>query len=117
MYKTRLSFDSDVEWLRYCAENGVSEMQISLASEILSRSTDEHRCTEAYKWLFISHWLGNSTAKEIVHFVRRSMTDEQVEKADAMVESWLENKNDEWLDLKTDEWSKEFSAKFLQSKR
>jgi hypothetical protein len=115
MHKSREEFYSEDEWLQHCAEYGVSEMQITFASEILSKRTDERRVVEAYKWLFISLFLANLQAKDLGAFVRRSMTDEQVLEADALVEEWVEKKNDELLESNTVYWSQELHIKFPQS--
>ena len=113
--KKENDFDSEYQWLEHCAENGVSEMQISFASEILAKRTDEKRVVEAYKWLFIALFLDNIQGKDLGAFVRRSMTDEQVLEADALVELWVEKKNDELLESRTESWSQELHNKFPQS--
>lgn len=112
---TKSDFKSEYEWLEHCAENGASDMQISFASEILAKRTDEKRVVEAYKWLFIALFLDNMLGKELGAFVRRSMTDEQVLEADALVELWVEKKNDELLESRTDQWSQELHKKFPPS--
>jgi hypothetical protein len=112
---TKSDFKSEYEWLEHCAENGVSEMQITFASEILAKKTDEKRVVDAYKWLFIALFLDNFQAKDLGAFVRRSMTDEQVLEADALVELWVEKKNDELLESRTESWSQELHNKFPQS--
>ena len=106
---------SEYEWLEKCAENGVSEIQISFASHILVNRTDEKRVVDAYKWLFIALFLDNLQAKDLGAFVRRSMTDEQVLEADALVELWVEKKNDELLESNTKDWSQELHSKFPQT--
>jgi hypothetical protein len=111
----RNKYNSEYEWLEHCAENGISEMQISFASHILATRTDEKRAVEAYKWLFIALFLDNMQGKDLGAFVRRSMTDEQVLEADALVELWVEKKNDELLESRTESWSQELHNKFPQS--
>ena len=117
MSKTKADFVSDYEWLAHCSEFGVSELQISFASEILSKRTDEKRVVEAYKWLFIALFLDNMQAKDLGGFVRRSMSEEQVLEADALVEQWVEKKNDELLESDTKYWSQELHLKFPQSSK
>jgi hypothetical protein len=108
-------YSTEYEWLEHYAENGISEMQISFASQILATRTDEKRVVDAYKWLFIALFLDNLQAKDLGAFVRRSMTDEQVLEADALVESWVEKKNDELLESNTKDWSQELHSKFPQT--
>ena len=103
MNKRQSEFPSEYDWLKWNAENGVTDMQITLASEILTNKTESP--LEAYKWLFIALYLGNQSANELVAFLRRTMTEEQVQIGNALVESWLESKNDELLECKNEAWS------------
>ena len=115
MGKTRKDFSSEYEWLAHCSEYGVSELQITFASLILATRNDEKRVLDAYKWLFIALFLDNMQASDLGGFVRRSMTNEQVLEADALVEVWVEKKNDELLESNTANWSQELHMKFPQS--
>ncbi len=112
MSLTRYNFATENEWLAYAAENGVSDLQIALASWMLNSRTDDHRAVDAYKWLFIATFLGNYRAKELAHFVRMGMTEEQVAEAEAKVELWLEEKTEQLLEMKTADWSRELRKQF-----
>ena len=114
MNKTSKDFKSEYEWIEHCAENGVAVHQIHFASHILTKRTDEKRVVEAYKWLFIALFLGNMQGKDLGAFVRRSMSDEQVLEADALVKLSVEKKNDELLESRTESWSQELNNKFPQ---
>jgi hypothetical protein len=115
MANLKSEFKTEFEWLEHCSENGVSELQITFASEILSKRNDEKRVVDAYKWLFIALFLDNMQGKDLGAFVRRSMTDEQVLEADALVELWVEKKTDELLESRTEQWSQELHNKFPSS--
>ena len=71
---TKSDFKSEYEWLEHCAENGISEMQITFASEILAKRTDEKRVVDAYKWLFISLFLENIQGKDSAVLVPHDLT-------------------------------------------
>ena len=90
-------------------------MQISFPSHIRTTRTDEKRAVEAYKQLFIALFLDNKQGKDRGGFVRRSMTDEQVLEADALVELQVEKKTDELLESRTEQWSQELHNKFPSS--
>ncbi len=94
MPKSKSNFSSEYERLVNSATNGDSELQITLASKLLAASSDEQRVVEAYKWLFISLFLNNENARKLIEFVRRSMSEEQVLEADALVEKWIVEKNE-----------------------
>jgi hypothetical protein len=90
---------------RELSNNGDTDVQITLASRILATSSDEQRVVEAYKWLFISLFLNNENARNLVEFVRRSMSEEQVLEADALVEKWIVEKNEELMESRNDAWT------------
>lgn len=108
----RSDFDTDYAWYEHCSIYGVSFYQLELASLILTSRTDDKRAVEAYKWLFIAHALENPTAAELIVFLSRSMTAEQVLEAESMVQSWLDDRNTEYAASKTDDWSQELHAAF-----
>ena len=85
----RSDFDTYYDWLEHCSNSGVTEHQINLASLILTSRTEGKSTVEAYKWLFAANALGNPAAAELLGFMRRSMTAEQVQEADSMFMSWL----------------------------
>ena len=105
MGQTQTDFPTECDWLKYNAERGITDMQIALASQILISKSEPK--TEAYKWLFIALYLGDQSAHELVAFLSRTMTEEQVQTGDALVESWIESKNEQFLEQKTDGWSQQ----------
>ena len=109
--------DSQYAVLLRLANNGDTDVQITLASKILATSSDEHRVIEAYKWLFISLFLNNEKARKLVEFVRITMSEEQVIEADAFVEKWIEEKNQELMESRNKEWSKEMLETFKNVKK
>jgi hypothetical protein len=109
--------NDNIEFLFQLANNGDTDVQITLASKILATSSDEHRVIEAYKWLFISLFLNNEKARKLVEFVRRSMSEEQVLEADALVEKWIGEKNQELMELRNQNWSKEMLETFKNVKK
>jgi len=108
----RSDFDTDYEWYEQCAIHGVTFYQLELASLILTSRTDDKRALEAYKWLFIAHALENPSAMELIIFLNRSMTAEQVLEAESMVQSWLDDRNTEYAASKTDDWGQELHTFF-----
>jgi hypothetical protein len=107
MNKKREDFNSEYEWLVNCAEHGASDLQLHLAFKILMTRTDQRRVVEAYKWVFISNFLGNPRAENILTFIQVGMTDEQLSEANAMIDSWIQEKQDESLQGKTTDWTQE----------
>jgi hypothetical protein len=117
MTKKKESYASWNTLLFSLANNGDSELQITLASKLLATSSDKQRVVEAYKWLFISLFLNNENAQKIIEFVRRGMSEEQVLEADGLVEKWIEEKNQELMESRNKEWSKEMLETFKNVKK
>jgi hypothetical protein len=117
MSKLRADFNSEYGWLEFCSENGDSDLQIAFSSFILSTRTDEQRVVEAYKWAFISRFLGNSKGADVLLFIRLSMSDQQVLEADALVEHWAGMKQTEFLEGKTENWSNQLNETWAESNR
>lgn len=117
MSKLRTEFKSEYDWLEYCSENGDPDLQIAFSSHILSTRKDEQRVVEAYKWAFISRFLGNSKGADALLFIRLSMSDQQVLEADALVEHWAGMKQTEFLEGKTENWSIQLNENWAQTKR
>ena len=99
------------------AKNGHIDSQILLASKLLTKSYDKSRVIEAYKWLFISLFLNNEKARKLVEFVRITISEEKVIEADAFVEKWIEEKNQELMESRNKEWSKEMLETFKNVKK
>jgi len=117
MRKLRTEFNSEYDWLEFCSENGDTDLQIAFSSHILSNRTDGQRVIEAYKWAFISRFLGNNKGADVLLFIRLSMTDQQVLEADALVEHWAGMKQTEFLEGKTENWSIQLNESWAQTKR
>ena len=99
------------------SSNGHIDSQILLASKLLTESNDKNRVVEAYKWLFISLFLGNAQSNDMLFFIRISMSEEQILEADDLVEKWIEEKNQELMESRNKEWSKEMLETFKNVKK
>ena len=117
MNKLRTEFKSEYDWLEYCSENGDPDLQIAFSSHILSTRKDEQRVIEAYKWAFISRFLGNLKGEDVLLFIRMSMSDQQVLEADALVEHWVGIKQTEFLEGNTENWSTQLNVSWADSNR
>ena len=113
----KIDFKSMHESLINSAENGHIDSQILLASKLLTETNEKYRVIEAYKWLFISLFLGNAQSNDMLFFIRISMSEEQILEADALVEKWIEEKNQELLELRNQNWSKEMLDTFKDVKK
>jgi len=112
MSKYRKDFFTEYEWLDFCAEHGLSDHQLWFASHIMTSRTDQNRVVEAYKWVFIAETLGNPYAVNVSGFLRTSMTEEQVAKADLLIDEWVAARDDDLLNNRTDYWSMDLKQKF-----
>jgi hypothetical protein len=68
MGKYRKDFNTEHDWLEFCAEHGLSDHQIRFASQTMTSGTDESRVVEAYKWVTIAETLGNPYAVNVSGF-------------------------------------------------
>ena len=112
MGKYQKDFATECDWLAFCAEHGISDHQIWFASNIMTSRTDQNRVIEAYKWVFIAETLGNPYAVNLSGFLRKSMTEEQVAKADLLIDEWVAARDDDLMNNRTDDWSMELKQKF-----
>ena len=110
MNKIRKDFNSEYEWLVNCAEHGASDLQLHLAFKILMTRTDDARVVDAYKWVFISNFIGNERAENILTFLQVGMTDQQLSEANVMIDSWIQEKQDEFLEGETTNWTQELKT-------
>lgn len=78
----------------------------------MTTRTDENRVVEAYKWVTITETLGNPYAVNVSDFLRTSMTEEQVVKADQLIDEWVAARDDDVINNRTDDWSMELKQKF-----
>ena len=113
MRQYRKDFATEYDWLAFCAEHGLSDHQIWFASHIMTSRTDENRAVEAYKWVMIAETLGNPYAVNLSGFLRTSMTEDQVAKADLLIDEWIKARDDDLLNNRTDDWSMELKQKFV----
>jgi hypothetical protein len=107
MSKLRKDFDSEYDWLVYCADHGASDLQLHLAFKILLTRTDANRVIDAYKWLFLAHYIGNRRAGDTLTFIHANMTDDQLVEANAMIDSWIQSKQVEVLAGQNKNWTNE----------
>ena len=94
------------------AEHGASSFQVFLASMIIADANYPDRMVEALKWVYISKCLKDTLADDnIISFLTRGMTDQEVERALNLVDAWVESKineaHDESIDPESLDWSKE----------
>jgi len=116
MGKIKNDFNSEYDWLAFRSENGDPDLQVEFSSLILCTRTDLKRVIEAYKWAFISRFLGNSKGADALLFIRLSMSDQQVLEADALVEHWAGAKQTEFLECKTESWSIQLKETWAETK-
>lgn len=67
---------------------------------------------EAYKWVTIAETLGNPYVVNVSGFLRTSMTEEQVAKADLLIDEWIAARDDDLLNYPTDDWLMGLKQKF-----
>lgn len=107
-----LSSLSEIEIIENYAENGETNYQIKIASQVLTSESQPTSIIKAYKWLFLANILGNAKASDLIAFLRLSMSDLQVNEADRLVEEWLETKTNEFLEDNNEDWSEELRNLF-----
>ena len=117
MDRFRDNFISEFQRLLHSANNGHIDSQILLASKLLTETNEKYRVIEAYKWVFISLFLGNAQSNDMLFFIRISMSEEQILEADDLVEKWIEVKNQELLESRNQNWSKELLETFKNVKK
>ena len=115
MGKYRKDFATENDWLKVCAEHGLSDHQIWFASHIMTSRTDESRVVEAYKWVTIAETLGNPNAVNVSGFLRASMTEEQVAKAELLIDEWVAARDDDLMNNRTDDWSMELKRNYKKA--
>jgi hypothetical protein len=81
----------DWEEFHRLAKYGHSGFQYFLASQIITASDYPNRRVEAYKWASLAVLLGESFAEEVPNFLRLSMSEEEIELANQLVEDWFES--------------------------
>ena len=84
---------SHPDWDRFhhLAQYGHSGFQYFLAARIAGADSYPNRRVEAYKWAGLAFLLGESFAEEISNFLRLSMSDQEIELANQLIEDWFSN--------------------------
>ncbi|MBU3629300.1 hypothetical protein ICN39_10305 [Polynucleobacter sp. AP-Reno-20A-A9] len=79
------------DWERFhrLAQYGHSSFQYFLAARIIGSDDYPNRRVEAYKWASIAVILGESFAEEIPSFLRQSMPEQEIDKANQLIEDWF----------------------------
>ena len=98
---------TDYEWFLLLAENGHSSYQYRLAIEINSKSKNSDRLVQSYKWLVLSILLGENRSKEILDFFYLGMSSEEINLADSLIDSWIEDKFESKPNQDRSGWSSE----------
>ena len=98
---------TDYEWFLLLAENGHSSYQYRLAIEINSKSKNSDRLVQSYKWLVLSILLGENRSKEILDFIYLGMSSEEINLADSLIDSWIEDKFESKPNQDRSGWSSE----------
>ena len=76
----------------YLAEIGSKRHMLQISAAINAVDYLPDRIEIAYKWAFLSALLGFDEAKHTVDYLRRAMTDTQINAADQLVDAWLDRK-------------------------
>jgi hypothetical protein len=95
---TRRDFESDLEWIRFCAEQGIPWCQTHLAVKILVEGEGRGRVVEAYMWLYLARLLDAEDSTQMIDFLSLDMSREQIEEGIRRAESWVEDK---WTDIQS----------------
>lgn len=94
------------EEMLHFADRGNSSIQNFLAMAINANTNYPDRLVEAYKWVCISHMMGDSLSPfELSSFLSGGLTKEETDRAHALVDEWWERKTLEAHDEDTDPMS------------
>ena len=79
------------DWERFhrLAQYGHSSFQCFLASQIIASDDYPNRRVEAYRWASLAVLLGESFAQEIPNFLRQSMSEQEIDMANQLIEDWF----------------------------
>lgn len=78
------------EWYLVAAGKGHTEAQMALGRWYAMDFQDSYDPVEAYKWFSLAEKLGDFGAQEKREFMASRMTAEQLARADALVETWMD---------------------------
>ena len=106
----QLSFangDDEKAWLRSEADKGDVESQHRLGLLLMEETTDANSLREAYKWLFISVWLGHSKAHPDLMKIMLILDTDGTEDSYQLVDEWYAEKFDDSRGEDQQTWSME----------
>jgi TPR repeat protein len=81
-----------VKWYRKGAELGDSYAQFNLGQMLARRVEVPRDFNEAYKWFFISKFLGNDSSERWVIDMINKLSKEEYDDANFEIEEWVANK-------------------------
>jgi TPR repeat protein len=94
-------------WLRSEADRGDVESQHRLGLLLMEETTDANALREAYKWLFISVWLGHSKAHPDLIKIMLTLDIDGTEDSYELVDEWYAQKFDDSRGEDQQTWSLE----------
>jgi len=106
--KLQLSFanvENEKAWLRSEADRGDVESQHRLGLLLMEETTDANSLREAYKWLFISVWLGHSKAHPDLLKIMLILDTDGTEDSYQLVDEWYAEKFDDFRGEDQQTWS------------
>lgn len=85
--------ESHPKWEQFhrLAHYGHSSFQYFLAAQIIASDNYPNRRVEAYRWASLAVLLGESYAEEIPNFLYQSMSEQEIELANQLIEDWFGN--------------------------
>ena len=91
MLEHQLFNENHPDWERFhrLAQYGHSSFQCFLASQIIASDDYPNRRVEAYRWASLAVLLGESFAQEIPNFLRQSMSEQEIDMANQLIEDWF----------------------------
>ena len=93
MLEDQLFNENHPDWERFhrLAQYGHSGFQYFLAAQIIGSDDYPNRRVEAYRWASLAVLLGESFAQEIPNFLRQSMSEQEIDMANQLIEDWFSN--------------------------
>ncbi len=93
MLEHQLFNENHPDWERFhrLAQYGHSGFQYFLAAQIIGSDDYPNRRVEAYRWASLAVLLGESFAQEIPDFLRQSMSEQEIDMANQLIEDWFSN--------------------------
>ena len=88
-HKSFNSSHPDWDRFHHLAKYGHSGFQYFLAAHIIASVDYPNHRVEAYKWASLAVLLGETFAKEIPNFLRQSMSEQEINMANQLIEDWF----------------------------